>query len=48
MLTGFIIIATLILLSVGISFYLLYLTEGFEVDCKLPGPYPGAAERREN
>ncbi len=48
MVTGFIIIATLILLGVGISLYLLYLTEGFEADGKHPGPYPGAAKRRES
>jgi hypothetical protein len=41
MITGFIIVATLILLGLGLSFYLLYLTEGFEFDSEHPGPHLG-------
>jgi hypothetical protein len=41
MVTGFIIVATFILLGIGFFSYLLYLTEGFESDSNHAGPHLG-------
>jgi|HubBroStandDraft_6_1064221.scaffolds.fasta_scaffold552796_1 hypothetical protein len=41
MVTGFMIVAAFICLGLGISFYLRYLTNGFEFDRDNPDPLPG-------